>query len=376
MSPMPERGLPDDMTQLVVATGTLDLTRQVFRGHDGRRVRLSGREAELLAYLAARAPEAVDRDELLVRVWGHHKLSLSRAIDTTVARLRKKIEGSGASAHVLVTVHGHGYRLVLGDTPGPAPETAPSRPPLLLGDTRVDLLTGVVQRPEGSVALTARERFALDRLLQERGGWVSRQHIARVLGVSGHPDTITTLIYRLRQKLERDPAEPRFVESQRGYGYRLRVDAAPAAASNETHVVALRELTDYVGGLLDYGDCVAYIRRGDALVQAAAYGPKRAPDGSVRAPLTQRLDQGIVGACATLSDAVLVSDTRLDARYLEDLRPARSELAVPIILRDRVVGVLDSESPEPGRYTARDEIVFLSLAVIAAAAFTSAGSAP
>lgn len=375
---MLERALADDRTRLVVATGTLDLTRQVFRGRDGRRVRLSGREAELLAFLAARAPAAVDRDELLVRVWGHHKLSLSRAIDTTVARVRKKIEGSPASAHVLVTVHGHGYRLVLGEAPAPAPlpKAAPSRAPLELGDARVDLLTGMVQRPEGCVALTARERFALDRLLQEGGGWVSRQRIARMLGLSGRPDTITTVIYRLRQKLERDPAAPRFIESQRGSGYRLRVDDAPAVTTPDTRLDALRALTDYVGGLLDYGDCVVYVRRGEALVQTAAYGPKRAPDGSVRAPRTQRLDQGIVGACATLADSVLVADTADDPRYLRDLHPARSELAVPIIVRDRVVGVLDSESPTPHRYSARDEIVFVSLAVIAAAAFTSHGSAP
>ncbi len=58
-----------------------------------------------------------------------------------------------------------------------------------------------------------------------------------------------------------------------------------------------------------------------------------------------------------------------DPRYLPDVFPARSELAAPIQRGDRVLGVIDSEGSEPDQYTLRDEVTFISLATIAAAAF-------
>lgn len=356
---------------LVLATGVVDLARQVFTSRDGVRVRLSSRETALLRYLAERAPQAVDRDQILIEVWGHRRTSLSRAVDATVARLRPKLEGDAASPRVLVTVHGHGYRLVLGDEPLPLESPRSVRPPLRLGALTVDLGTGRLSGPVSEVQLTARERFVLERLVAEGGGWVSAQRIGRVLGVSDRPGTVNNVVYLLRKKLEPDPARPVYLESHRSLGYRLVARAEPLVPTNDARWQALRELTDYVGDLLDFGDCVVYAREGDRLRQVAAWGAKRAPDGGVRSPLVQAVGEGIVGACAAASEPIRVADTDRDPRYLPDLKPARSELAVPITVGRTVVGVLDCESPVPDRFTARDEIVFLSLATIAAAAFTT-----
>jgi sigma-B regulation protein RsbU (phosphoserine phosphatase) len=61
--------------------------------------------------------------------------------------------------------------------------------------------------------------------------------------------------------------------------------------------------------------------------------------------------EGIVGAAAQLRRAVLVPDVRADPRYIDVNPETRSELAVPMIHQNRVIGVLDLESPQPAYFT-------------------------
>jgi sigma-B regulation protein RsbU (phosphoserine phosphatase) len=58
------------------------------------------------------------------------------------------------------------------------------------------------------------------------------------------------------------------------------------------------------------------------------------------------LGQGIVGTAARERRPVVVRDVSRDTRYIHVLAGTRSELAVPLISKDRVLGVLDIESPE------------------------------
>jgi sigma-B regulation protein RsbU (phosphoserine phosphatase) len=61
--------------------------------------------------------------------------------------------------------------------------------------------------------------------------------------------------------------------------------------------------------------------------------------------------EGIVGAAAQLRRAILVPDVKADPRYIEVNPETRSELAVPMIHQNRVIGVLDLESPQPDYFT-------------------------
>jgi hypothetical protein len=74
---------------------------------DGRRVALSAREFELLAYLMQREGEAVKRGDLLDDIWGTHYEGGSNVIDALVLGLRKKL---GAHAGAIETVVRFGYR--------------------------------------------------------------------------------------------------------------------------------------------------------------------------------------------------------------------------------------------------------------------------
>ena len=92
-------------------TGEVDLGRQRLITPDGP-VSLTTREAELLAYLAARSGEAVPRDDLLVDVWNYRASNPTRAVDLAVKRLRAKIEPDPSHPVHVLSVHGVGYRFV------------------------------------------------------------------------------------------------------------------------------------------------------------------------------------------------------------------------------------------------------------------------
>jgi sigma-B regulation protein RsbU (phosphoserine phosphatase) len=66
-----------------------------------------------------------------------------------------------------------------------------------------------------------------------------------------------------------------------------------------------------------------------------------------------KLGQGVTGRAAQTRQAILVEDTckDKDAGYIEAIPNVRSELAVPLIVKNRVIGVIDLEAREPGYFT-------------------------
>ncbi len=63
------------------------------------------------------------------------------------------------------------------------------------------------------------------------------------------------------------------------------------------------------------------------------------------------LGKGITGAAAESREVVRVHDTAKDPRYIASHSDIRSEVAVPLIVQDRVVGVMDLESDRVGFFT-------------------------
>ncbi|TNF72174.1 MAG: GAF domain-containing protein [Acidobacteria bacterium] len=63
------------------------------------------------------------------------------------------------------------------------------------------------------------------------------------------------------------------------------------------------------------------------------------------------MGQGIVGTAAESKEAVLVPDTKKDPRYIQATEGVRSELAIPLVAKDRTIGVLDLGSGKPGFFT-------------------------
>jgi sigma-B regulation protein RsbU (phosphoserine phosphatase) len=59
-----------------------------------------------------------------------------------------------------------------------------------------------------------------------------------------------------------------------------------------------------------------------------------------------KVGDGLVGYAALHKQSVLVPDVSLDPRYIKVVDDARSELVIPLMLKDRCIGVFDLESPE------------------------------
>jgi len=71
---------------------------------------------------------------------------------------------------------------------------------------------------------------------------------------------------------------------------------------------------------------------------------------------------GIIGAAATTGQAVRVGDVLKDPRYLPAVEEVRSELAVPLIVRGRVIGVMDIESRQVDYFTPAQQTILTLVA--------------
>jgi len=77
----------------------------------GQLLALTGREFDLLAYLARRAGQPVPKSELVENVWDAGEV-VPNVVEVHVSRLRDKL---GADSDLIETVRGHGYRVRVED---------------------------------------------------------------------------------------------------------------------------------------------------------------------------------------------------------------------------------------------------------------------
>ena len=64
-----------------------------------------------------------------------------------------------------------------------------------------------------------------------------------------------------------------------------------------------------------------------------------------------KVGEGVTGIAAQRREAILVDDVAKDTRYISAVPNVRSELAVPLIIKNRLIGVIDIESPQPNHFT-------------------------
>lgn len=66
------------------------------------------------------------------------------------------------------------------------------------------------------------------------------------------------------------------------------------------------------------------------------------------------LNQGICGAAASTGKTVIVEDVSKDPRYIACSTETKSEIVVPIFVRDKVIGELDIDSSFPAAFSDAD----------------------
>ena len=64
-----------------------------------------------------------------------------------------------------------------------------------------------------------------------------------------------------------------------------------------------------------------------------------------------KVGQGVTGTAALRREAILVNDVSKSKHYIDALPNVRSELAVPLIAKNRLIGVIDIEAPQPNYFT-------------------------
>lgn len=79
---------------------------------NGREVKLSHREFEVLHFLWDNRGNIVSRDDLLKNIWRYDEFPTTRTIDNFILRLRQKVETNPNDPKIILTVHGMGYKMV------------------------------------------------------------------------------------------------------------------------------------------------------------------------------------------------------------------------------------------------------------------------
>ena len=112
------RGNRREMTGKVYEFGTctLDTESRILK-NDGKEIKLTRTEFELLAYFCGNEGKALSRNQVMNEVWGTEYYGTQRSLDSFVASLRSKIEEKPSKPKHILTVHGVGYKF-LGDDCG------------------------------------------------------------------------------------------------------------------------------------------------------------------------------------------------------------------------------------------------------------------
>ncbi|TAJ31308.1 response regulator transcription factor [Bosea sp. (in: a-proteobacteria)] len=87
------------------------------------------------------------------------------------------------------------------------------------------LARGELRKGEETIRLTEREREILTMLAERAGEVVPREELA-AQGSAANDRTVDVQMNRLRRKIERDQADPLYLQTVRGVGYRLITDRA------------------------------------------------------------------------------------------------------------------------------------------------------
>ncbi len=157
--------------------------------------------------------------------------------------------------------------------------------------------------------------------------------------------------------------------------FSLAIDAAQlyerTVRQNDT-LRTLGAIAQELSSILDLEELLGQVSsRVRELIRYDAFSIYLAEDGELKHYFGVRFDervqwqtmpfgQGIVGHAALDREAILVRNTAKDQRYVAAVEGIRSEVAVPLILKDQVIGVLDIESERVGAFTA-DHLQALTL---------------
>ncbi|WP_462219028.1 histidine kinase, partial [Ferruginibacter sp.] len=121
-------------------------------------------------------------------------------------------------------------------------------------------------------------------------------------------------------------------------------------------------------GRLGFVDCMIYLWNDDKtkMIQRAGFGAKGSIEEIKGQPFDVVPGQGVVGYVMLTKEAVLIADTSADSRYRPDEMTRLSEIAVPVIYNNELVGVIDCEHHEKNYFTQQQLQILNTIATLMA----------
>lgn len=95
-----------------------------------------------------------------------------------------------------------------------------------LGDTKIDFATGTVTKAGENIRLNAKEFMLLKYLIENKGKILTKKQIYQAVWNEEYlydDNTIMVHYSRLRNKIEDNPKEPKYLLTLRGIGYKLQI---------------------------------------------------------------------------------------------------------------------------------------------------------
>jgi signal transduction histidine kinase len=170
-------------------------------------------------------------------------------------------------------------------------------------------------------------------------------------------DQIAAVIANLRLRREAETRATTEEKSRRGAEAISTIVMAGVAAATDLDST-LESMVKEIATTFNWPSMGVMLLNDDGMLHTrAAYGYSHALE-----VLQARLGQGIVGKVAASGVGRRVQDVRLDSDYREVVPGTRSELCVALRAGDRILGVLNAESPRRDAFSADDFRLLQSLA--------------
>lgn len=104
-----KKAVPVQSDDITLGDFTLNLRRRTLV-KNGKNIELTQVEFQMVEYFFSNPDVALDRTDILNKVWGTNYFGEEKIVDVNIRRLRKKVEDNPSEPRHLMTVWGMGYK--------------------------------------------------------------------------------------------------------------------------------------------------------------------------------------------------------------------------------------------------------------------------
>ena len=94
---------------------------------------------------------------------------------------------------------------------------------IFIGNSIINLKKSLIKVNKKTIKINPQEKKVLEKMLEIPGKVFSREDIGKIINISKER-TIDVIITRLRQKIEANPKNPKYLQTIRGSGYALWIE--------------------------------------------------------------------------------------------------------------------------------------------------------